>query len=368
MKNQIKNKIITAIKSNAWLRLALLLIPVIIILSCTKKAAQNTPPPPDPPAKVTTFKNPLVGSGADPWVIKKGGSFYYMSTQVSNISITKTSAISELSKANPAVVWTAPSSGPNSKNIWAPELHYLQGKWYLYYTAGSSSDLATQRCFVLENPVAEPLNGSWTDKGKLSDPNGDFFAIDGTVLEYKNKLYFIWSGQISKQDITQRIYIAEMANPWTLKTAKVQICKPEYDWEKKGSAVNEGPEILQNAAGRVFLVYSGSSCHTDDYGLGMLTLKADGDPLNPADWSKSPTPVFSKSIENNVYGPGHNGFFKSKDDKEDWIIYHANAQSGLGCGGARSPRIQKFTWNTDGTPNLGVPLSTTQNITKPSGE
>jgi GH43 family beta-xylosidase len=368
MKNLTKNKIMQTIKNNGLLRLVLLLIPVIIILSCTKKNNQTLVTPPDTLAKVTTFRNPLLGSGADPWVIKNNGSFYYMSTQVSNISVTKTAAISELSKANPTIVWTPPSTGPNSKNIWAPELHYLQGKWYMYYTAGASSDLGTQRCCVLENPAAEPLNGSWTDKGKISDPNGDFFAIDGTVLEYKNKLYFIWSGQISKQDITQRIYIAEMVNPWTLKTAKVQICKPEYDWEKKGSAVNEGPEILQNAAGGVFMVYSGSSCNTDDYGLGMLALKAEGDPLNPADWTKSTTPVFSKSIENNVFGPGHNGFFKSKDNKEDWIIYHANAQSGLGCGGSRSPRIQKFTWNADGTPNFGVPLSTTQNITKPSGE
>ena len=368
MKRDCRTLLIQAIKHNYWVRLLLLLAPVIIILSCAKKSTQNVVQPPDPPKKETTFKNPLLGSGADPWVIKSGNSFYYMSTGVSKISITKTPAISELAKANPTVVWTPPASGPNSKNVWAPELHYLQGKWYMYYTAGASSDLATQRCFVLENSAAEPLDGSWTDKGKLSDPDGDFFAIDGTVLEYKDKLYFIWSGQISGSDITQRIYIAEMLNPWTLKTHKVQLSLPQYDWEKNGSAVNEGPEILKNAAGRVFLVYSGSSCHTDNYGLGMLSLKENGDPLNPADWTKSPVPVFSKSIENNVFGPGHNGFFKSKDGKEDWIIYHANAQSGLGCGGARSPRIQKFTWNTDGTPNFGVPVSTTKSLTKPSGE
>ena len=356
------------IKNNKLVRFVLLLIPVIIILSCTKKDNKTANQTPDVPQKQKTFTNPLLTGGADPWVYKKDDVYYYMSTGVSNISITKTSAVSELGKATPTVVWRVPASGPNSKNVWAPELHYLQGKWYLYYTAGASSDLGTQRCFVLENSAADPLNGNWVEKGKLSDPNGDFFAIDGTILEYKDKLYFIWSGQISASDITQRIYIAEMSNPWTLKTPKVQISIPQYDWEKKGSAVNEGPEILKNAAGRVFLVYSGSSCNTDDYGLGMLSLKANGDPLNPADWTKNPTPVFSKSIDNNVFGPGHNGFFKSKDGKEDWIIYHANAQSGLGCGGGRSPRIQKFTWNTDGTPNFGVPVSTTQSLTKPSGE
>jgi len=100
----------------------------------------------------------------------------------------------------------------------------------------------------------------------------------------------------------------------------------------------------------------------------MLRLKDGGNPLNPADWTKSATPVFGKSINNNVFGPGHNGFFKSQDEKEYWIIYHANSQSGLGCGGTRSPRIQKFTWNTDGSPNFGEPVSLSQKQTKPSGE
>ncbi|SIO54822.1 glycoside hydrolase family 43 protein [Chitinophaga niabensis] len=336
-----------------------------LMLSCSETKKATDYPPPD---KVTTFYNPLLGSGPDPWVYKKDGSFYYMHTMVNSIAIWKTRAISELGKAPVKTVWTPPASGNNTKNIWAPELHFLQGKWYLYYTAGATTNLATQRCFVLENPNPDPTTGSWTDKGKLADPLGDYFAIDGTILEYKDKLYFIWSGQISGTDISQRIYIAEMENPWTLKSSRVQLSFPQYDWEKKGSAVNEGPEVLKNPAGNVFVVYSGSNCATDDYGLGMLRLKENGDPLNAADWTKSPVPVFTKSINNNVFGPGHNGFFKSRDDKEDWIIYHANVQSGQGCGGTRSPRIQRFTWKSDGTPDFGEPVDVSQKLTKPSGE
>jgi GH43 family beta-xylosidase len=148
------------------------------------------------------------------------------------------------------------------------------------------------------------------------------------------------------------------------------ISSPQYAWEMFGAppAVNEGPEILKNAAGKVFLVYSASGCWTDDYGLGMLTLRDGGDPLLAADWTKTSTPVFSKNVAASVYGPGHNSFFKSVDGSEDWILYHANPASGLGCENNRSPRIQKFTWNTDGTPNLGVPVSTSTFITKPAGE
>lgn len=340
---------------------------VVIGFSCAKHKQAGTDGPVMSPVE-NTFYNPLASSGPDPWVYKKDGKFYFMATNAVNITLIKTSAISELSKGTSRVVWTPPSTGANSRNIWAPELHYLQGKWYLYYTAGTSAGLATQRCFVLENSSGDPTEGTWTDKGQIGDLTANFFAIDGSVVEYKNKMYFLWSGQISASDATQRIYIAEMENPWTLKSGRVQLSQPQYDWEKKGSQVNEGPEGLINPAGNLFVVYSGSNCATDDYGLGMLRLKDNGDPLNPADWTKSPAPVFSKSIANNVYGPGHNGFFKSMDDKEYWIVYHANAQSGLGCGGTRSPRIQKFTWNSDGSPNFGEPVNVSQKLTKPSGE
>ncbi|HZH95158.1 MAG TPA: family 43 glycosylhydrolase, partial [Flavisolibacter sp.] len=96
---------------------------------------------------------------------------------------------------------------------------------------------------------------------------------------------------------------------------------------------------------------------------------ADGsDPLVATNWSKTPTPVFTKNTSGGAYGPGHNSFFKSADGTEDWILYHANASAGLGCGDVRSPRAQKFTWNADGTPNFGQPLPLNVPVKKPSGE
>jgi GH43 family beta-xylosidase len=241
----------------------------------------------------------------------------------------------------------------------------------VYYSAGSSaSDLSTQRTFVLENANADPLTGTWTDKGQIGDAAANFFSIDGTVFTYNSKDYFIWSGQASATDNTQRLYIARMQNPWTLETPRSLISSPQYSWEMAGAppAVNEGPETLMGPTGKIFLFYSGGGCWTDDYALGMLTLKAGGDPLNAADWSKSASPVFVKKPSSSAYGPGHNSFFKSPDGTEDWIIYHANPAPGQGCGDFRNPRMQKFTWNSDGTPNFGEPVKTGTAITKPAGE
>ena len=323
--------------------------------------------PNDPPADEGTFANPLLPSGPDPWVIYKDGYYYYTHTLGNRIALYKTENIANLKDEEAVTVWSAPGNGINSKNIWAPELHFLDGKWYLYYTAGSSTDLSTQRTFVLENSAEDPLSGNWIDKGKIYDPDADFFAIDGSILTYEGINYFLWSGHASATDNTQRLYIAPMENPWTLEDSRVLISSPRYTWEQIGlPSVNEGPEILKNDEGKVFLIYSASGCWTDDYALGMLSLQVDGNPLDPEAWAKSPEPVFTKKPEHNAFGPGHNGFFKSPDGTEDWIIYHANSSSGEGCKDARSPRAQQFFWNDDGTPDFGEPVKIYESLPIPS--
>jgi GH43 family beta-xylosidase len=346
---------------------------LFLTVTYCKKPASVRPPVPYNPVQVasdSTFLNPLLPVGPDPWVAQKDSFYYYTHTSGDRIRIWSTKAMSQLKTAPDKTVWLKPATGANAHNIWAPELHYLDGKWYTYYTAGSSPDLGTQRLFVLENASADPLQGAWVEKGKLADPAADFFAIDGTVFSHLNKKYLIWSGHASATDNIQRLYIAELSNPYTLSGSRSLISSPTYDWEMVGAppAVNEGPEILKNSSGKVFLIYSASGCWSDDYKLGMMTLTDGGDPTKASDWSKSPQPVFVKKPENGAFGPGHNGFFKSPDGKEDWIIYHANPLAGQGCADNRSPRMQKFTWNIDGTPNFGEPVKINTALLKPSGE
>lgn len=311
------------------------------------------------------FKNPLLSGGADPWVVQKDGFYYYMHTTGGNITIRKTASMSALRDAAATVVWTPPTGQPYSRNLWAPEMHFLDGKWYIYFAADDGAD-ANHRMHVLENAAADPTTGAWTYKGKIADAS-NIWAIDGTVLETGGQRYFIWSGwriQNTSESGKQQLYIAQMSNPWTITGARTMISEPTLSWETNG-LVNEGPEILKNG-NKVFLVYSACGCWTDDYKLGMLTLTAGANPLLAASWTKHSTPVFQKNIANAVYAPGHNGFFKS--GTEDWIIYHANSASGQGCGGNRSPRMQKFTWNADGTPNFGTPVKTGIDIAIPAGE
>jgi len=130
--------------------------------------------------------------------------------------------------------------------------------------------------------------------------------------------------------------------------------------------MNEGPVAIQRN-GRTFITYSASACQGPDYKIGQLTYTG-GAVLSASSWVKKSTPIFQRNDAAGVYGPAHHGFFKSPDGTEDWIVYHANASPTDGCGSTRTTRIQRISWNADGSPNLGVPVSTSTVLNPPSGE
>src|SRR5215211_1506037 len=115
-----------------------------------------------------TFTNPILPSGADPWSIYKDGYYYYTHTLGSRLVLWKTKNIAALDKAEKATVFEPPAGTMYSKGLWAPEIHYLQGRWYFYFAADNGHN-ETHRLYVLENSSPDPMQGSWTFKGKLAD-------------------------------------------------------------------------------------------------------------------------------------------------------------------------------------------------------
>ncbi|MFL5772642.1 MAG: family 43 glycosylhydrolase [Flavisolibacter sp.] len=320
-----------------------------------------------------TFTNPLLPSGADPWSIYKNGFYYYTHTMGDRLLIWKTKSIADLKTAKHKTVFLPPAGTPYSKGLWAPEIHFIQGKWYMYFAADNGKN-ETHRLYVLENDSKNPMKGNWVFKGKVQEPS-DKWAIDGSVFEHQGQLYLIWSGWESDTNGRQDLYISKMKNPWTVEGNRVRISSPVYDWETHGDlhdannpphvSVNEGPQFL-GSNDHVYIIYSASGCWTEYYSLGMLSALATDNLLDSSSWKKYSQPVFKMSSENGVYAPGHNSFFKSPDGTQDWILYHANSAPGQGCGRNRSPRAQMFTWNADGSPDFGTPVKTGVAIAAPS--
>ncbi|UYY58743.1 family 43 glycosylhydrolase [Sphingomonas sp. S2-65] len=307
------------------------------------------------------FTNPLLDSGADPWIVRAGDTYYYMHTLGDRLAIRATRDLTRLAQAEETVIWRPAATGPNARSIWAPELHRIGGKWYLYYTAADAQhdDDAHRGIFVLENASADPRQGKWIDRGRV---NTRYTGIDGTTFAYRGKRYFVYSPYVgSDSDLA----ISAMANPWTLQGAETIIARPDQAWERQGGRqILEGPEFLQGPKGDLFLSYSGSACWSDDYAIGLLHAQAGSDPLNPAAWTKAPRPILAKAPSAGVYAPGHNGFFTSPTG-EHWIVYHANPGPDMKCTAKRSPRIQRFTFGKDGHPVFAEPASSSTTLAAP---
>jgi GH43 family beta-xylosidase len=293
----------------------------------------------------------LVAEGEDPWVISHAGNFYYCTVDRSKrkILVSRFDSLKAMANAPLKEVWTGTQrDAPEYIEIWSPELHFLDGKWYIYF-ALYKGDTGQERMYVIE-AISDDPQGEYKFKGTLIG-GGDFWAIDGTVFNIAaGKRYLVWSGWEGFDNSSQNIYIAEMSDPWTIVSKRSCISRPEYDWEKHGYPyVNEGPQPLIHD-GKVFIIFSASGSWTDDYCLGQLTYLG-GDPLEPAAWRKEPEPVFKKT--DTIFAPGHCSFVKDKTG-QDWIIYHAARSSGAGW--ARQIRAQRFSWKEDGSPNFGRPL------------
>lgn len=314
----------------------------------------------------TPFNNPIVDPGADPWILQKDGYYYYMHTAGNEVQIRRTRKItgaSGLAAAGASYTFYPPA--PYNQEVWAPEIHFLQGKWYLYYAADDGNN-NNHRMFVAE--ATDPL-GPYTNVVKITDST-DRWAIDGTVLvKSDGSLYFVWSGWAGATSGDQNIYIAPMSDPKTISGPRVNLSTTSYSWEKvNGSTpmINEGPEILKRN-GKTCIVYSANGAWTDNYCLGFFA-NTDGNYLNAASWTKNASSIFQTYVggDGSVYAPGHCSFTTSVDGTEDWIVYHAALYQGAGW--YRNVRAQRFTWNANDTPNFGHPIPTGVTLTAPSGE
>lgn len=295
-----------------------------------------------------TFRNPITESGADPFVVRFEDGYYYVYSADGGVFVSRADNIHHLRQDGKCIF--RPEEGkPYSRELWAPEIHFIDGDWYCYVAADDGVN-ANHHMYVLKSTDGRP-DGVYAMVGMLDDGSG-CWAIDGTVMPCGGKLYFVWSGWESRENTHQNLYIAPMKSPTELAGARVLLSRPEYDWEKRGSGptksgkclptVNEGPQILEKD-GTVHVIYSAAGSWCRHYCLGMLTLRG-GDPLNPADWVKCKEPVFVES--EGTHGPGHCSFVKAKDGKTDFIIYHARRDAKGGWVG-RGMRAQPFTWDGD---------------------
>lgn len=306
------------------------------------------------------FTNPIVAQRADPFIYRHTDGYYYFSATVpeyDRLELRRAPTIQDLGTAEPKVIWTKHATGPMGSHVWAPEIHWIDGKWYIYFAAGGAEKIWDIRMYVLENVSPNPLEGAWLEKGQLTT-NWESFSLDATTFEHNGTRYLVWAQKDPKIYGNTNLYIAVMDTPWSITGKQVMLSKPEYPWEQILFWVNEGPAIIKRN-GKIFLAYSASGTDAN-YCIGLLTATDTSDLLDPKSWTKSAEPVFRMSAENGQYGPGHNSFTVSKDGTEDILIYHARNYEKINGDPLHDPnrhtRAQTLHWKSDGTPDFGIPV------------
>lgn len=312
---------------------------------------------------LTHYKNPIVLERADPWIYKHTDGYYYFTGSVpgyQELEIRRARSLNELEDGEKAIVWHAHENGEMSKLIWAPEIHFIRGKWYIYFAAASDDTIAEgtfqHRMYVLECANENPLTGEWIEKGQVKTEI-ESFSLDATTFKYNDRLYYVWAQKDPAIPGNSNLYLSEMENPWTLVGNQTLLSIPEYDWEKIGFLVNEGPAVIIRND-KIFISYSASATD-ENYCMGLLWADVEDDLLNKDSWNKLETPVFISSEENLLFGPGHNSFTVSEDGSEDVLIYHARPKKVTEEEPLDVPdrhaNAQVFTWNEEGMPVFGIP-------------
>lgn len=235
--------------------------------------------------RLTEYNQPWIEQRADPYVYRHTDGLYYFTASVpayDKVVLRRANSLAGLEKAEEVPIWFKHETGQMSEHIWAPEIHFLQGKWYIYYAAGEKEDVWKIRPYVLECQGPDPMKDPWKEMGKMERADEDIysfeaFSLDATVFEHKDQLYFLWAEKVSVGIQISNLYIAKMASPTKLASEQILLSTPDYDWERAGIWVNEGPAVIKRN-GKIFLTYSASATGKT-YCMGMLTIDEDDDLL-----------------------------------------------------------------------------------------
>lgn len=305
------------------------------------------------------YNTPFIMQRADPYIVRDKDGTYYFTASVpayDGIILRKSETLEGLANAPEKYIWHKHDCGPQSFNVWAPEMHYIFGKWYIYYAAGERDDVWKIRPYVLKCRGKRPYEDPWEELGAMQASEEDEFSftqfsLDATVFEHQENYYMVWAEKVGSGKKISNLYIAEMAAPNRLLTKQELLSTPDYAWERHGFWVNEGPFILKHD-GKIYMTYSASDTGPD-YCMGMLSANEKDNLLDPASWKKNRKPVLASCPEKNIFGPGHNCF--TRDEEGNIImVYHARTESKISGDPLYNPNrhtmLMKIKWKADGSP------------------
>lgn len=304
--------------------------------------------------ELTQFNNALY-QGQDPFISYHDGYYYFVSSSndPSHNKMYVSKSKSLLDQGEKVRIFDFNDS---KSRIFAPEMFFIDGKWYIYYCADAKEYNWRHMACVMESVTDDP-QGDWIDRGvlytgmEIHNPNEFAQGNDFTVFQYRGQLYACWG---SMESGVESPAIAKMESP--IKITEERSFLPGFG--------GEGPRAVVNGE-HLFMTVSQGSFKTAGYHMGMYVFDTTKeDVLNPDNWSYKEG-VFEGTKD--VYGPARASFFQSADGTEDWMAFHSKVYP-ANNNAWRQVSIKKITWNEDGSPNFGRPVSPYEFTALPSGD
>lgn len=312
----------------------------------------------------TKYPFPLMEKDiSDPNMVYYNGKYYMSGSGRRSVTFRISDTMEGVFTANPVEVYKMPDSDVDHDNMWAPELHIIDGIPYILTTVGQKQ-WHTVRCHILRCKGDPGNPKDWEEPKLVLRPDGrelneKGISLDMTYFCVEGVHYVMWSNRdiypLENQEVMAEpadIYIATVdpQEPWQLTTNPVCICRPIYGWDRLETEVDEGPYLLERNDD-LFVTISGSSTGMADlYCLGLLHSKKGKNLLSPDGWDWLPYPVLTKESVENQYGPGHNNFIKDLDTGDDIMVYHAVPHDKDGKSLGRHVGMRRVHWAANGYP------------------
>lgn len=317
------------------------------------------------PAPVGTVTETLKTSVHDPVMIKQGDTYYLFCTGF-GISVFSSKDMKNWKKEkavfDKAPEWAVKAIPGFRGHIWAPDIFFHNGKYYLYY-AVSAFGKNTSCIGVAVNKTLDASSPEfkWEDKGKViqSVPGRDMWnAIDpNLVVDEKNTAWMafgsFWEGMKLVKLNDDLLSVAEPQEWYTISKRPRDFSIPD---SAAGNAAIEAPFIFKKGKYYYQFVSWDYCCRAEksDYKIVVGRSEKVTGPYLDKNGTRMELNGGSLVMQGDKewHGVGHNSTYTF--DGKDYLIFHGYDAKDKG----RSKlRIEELSWDADGWPVVGKSLS-----------
>ena len=265
-------------------------------------------------------------SGADPFILNDGGTYYMYATTPGAIAGFKCHASNDLVHWKVEGYCLTAEDSFGYKNFWAPEVVKHGGRYYMHYSARESgSELLRIGVAVSDSPAGpfrDAIPGPLLSLPGRSTIDAHCFRDD----DGKNYLFFsmdcptnIVNGVHTSQSMCIRLddSLTKVEGEYVL------VSTPDCPWETEHDDKwqwNEGPFVLKHA-GKYYLTYSANGFTDASYSVWQAVGTSPMGPFTKVS-AEEGNPIISGASMPYANGSGHHTFVRNGD--ELYAIYHVH--------------------------------------------